>query len=93
MYLINVWAVLLHAVVYAAIVVFAMVLSEKWGLNRYYQIHRKKWMPKPCAFCYAFWLGVSIILVHYLLAGVHEVANVIVTVVIIPVFALFLFRK
>lgn len=32
-------------------------LAEKWEIIKFYELYRRKWMPKTCYFCLLFWLA------------------------------------
>ncbi len=50
-------------IVYTAILIGAINASifhifNKYELFEMYEIYRRRWMPKRCEFCLAFWIGV-----------------------------------
>jgi hypothetical protein len=37
---------------------FTIILLNKWGTLNWYDMHKKRWMPRRCEFCLGFWLCV-----------------------------------
>lgn len=39
------------------------IIADKWGVIRYYELHRQKWMPDKCEFCLFFWMALTELLI------------------------------
>lgn len=40
----------------SAVVTSFYCIADRMGIISYYEIHRKKWMPAVCEFCFFFWM-------------------------------------
>lgn len=45
--------IILYSLITALVIVFIMILVEKWNIA----VYAPKWIPLDCVFCTAFWLS------------------------------------
>lgn len=43
----------------SAIITSLFCVAERTGVIEFYEIHRRKWMPKKCEFCLFFWMHLA----------------------------------
>lgn len=51
---------------------FILILLNKWSVLNWYDMHRKRWMPRRCEFCLGFWLCVMMAFPFFTLLFNHD---------------------
>lgn len=87
----DVMWVLLHSLYFAALAAFSLRLLGKWGVINWYEIHRRRWMPRDCTLCFGWWFGILACLIFGLLWGFD--LHLLACLPVIPVFVISLMKR
>lgn len=55
---------------------FILILLNKWDILNWYDMYRKKWMPRRCEFCLGFWLCVINAILFFTILFNHDLAYI-----------------
>lgn len=65
---INLIIIITLSFIIGKVFTFILMLLRKWRVLDWYEMHKKRWMPKRCEFCLLFWMGmIAMIPIYFLL--------------------------